>query len=308
MNLILKPLLFALCLLAPTVQAQNPLRSNPQETPWINRAWGLRYVLYVTDQRGWEISRDLAEKNNAKPGQKYFRWYSLFKPLKTFAIAQTDDTFERGLSVVHIEFDHNGQVTTPHASPTTLQGKLTTDQYIDLVEGEGQDRRDYTLGIWFTGLGDVSTHWAPALCPTYQQPDAAQILSDGYLYGRFFRAKPGGVAPGGQTFGCREWAYQLYNDRHHYIDVTSYVPKDETYPYGTYIRDFKGWARFGDKKPVIGKHEATWYCLHDCPKGEAPGPIANIHVWASANGWRSPKRPTKSPTFVDPPAKQGTYP
>lgn len=303
MNLILKSLLFALWLSAGVAQAQIPLRSNSQESPWINRAWGLRYVLHVTDQEMWEISQKNSAMINSKPGAKYFRWNSLFQAAHTIPISKNIGTIERGFSVVPIEFDKNGKVTTPHESTRPLHGKLTTNLYIDLVDGEGQDRRDYTLGIWFTGLGDVSTHWAPALCPTHQQPDAAQVRSDGYLYGKLFK-----VDPYSTTFGCREWAYQLYDDRRPYIDVTSYVPKDEDYPHGTYIRDFKGWARFGDKKPVIGKHEATWYCLYDCPKGEAPGPIADIQAWASANGWRVPKRPNKSPTFVDPPAKQGTYP
>jgi hypothetical protein len=303
MNLILKPLLFALCLLAGVAQAQSPARASPQESPWINRPWGLRYVLYVTDQRGWEISRDLADKDNAKLGPKYFSWESFFKPVSTFSIPQTANTFERGFSVVPIEFDQSGKVTTLHSSPIPLHGKLTNILRISLVDGDADKHRQSILGVWFTGLGDVSTHWAPALCDSNEQPNAAQIRSDGYLYGRLFKA-----TPFSKTFGCREWAYQLYDNSRPYIDVTSYVPKDDFYPHGTYIRDFMGWARFGDKKPVIGKHEATWYCLYDCPKGEAPGPIADIQAWAGANGWRVPKRPTKSPTFVDPPAKQGTYP
>jgi hypothetical protein len=303
MNLILKPLLFALCIFASVAQAQSPARTSPQESPWINRPWGMRYVLYITDKGGWESALRVAKKINAEPGQKYFMWESLFKPLTTFPTPQSIGTIERGFSVVPIEFDQSGKVTTPNTSPAPLQGKLTTNLDIDLVDGEDQSRKDYNLGIWFTGLGDVSTHWAPALCSLRQQPDAATVRSSLYLYGKLFKVDPYSI-----TFGCREWAYQLYDDSRPYIDVTSYVPKDEFYPHGTYIRDFMGWARFGDKKPIIGKHEATWYCLYDCPKDEAPGPIADIQAWASANGWRVPKRPTKSPTFVDPPAKQGTYP
>jgi hypothetical protein len=90
--------------------------------------------------------------------------------------------------------------------------------------------------------------------------------------------------------------------------VTSYVREGKVYPKYTYIRDFIGWARFGDKKPVIGKHEKDWYCLHDCPAGEKPGLIADIKAWSTKNGWTVPKPPTKAPTFVDPPARAGTYP
>jgi hypothetical protein len=123
------------------------------------------------------------------------------------------------------------------------------------------------------------------------------------LYGKLF--KPDEFST---TFGCREWAYQLYDDARPYIDVTSYVPKGKTFEHGTYIREFIGWGRFGDKKPIIGKHRAVWYCLYDCPNGEQPGPIADIKAWAQKNGWPVPKPPTKVPTFPDPPAKAGTYP
>jgi hypothetical protein len=302
MNLILKPLLFALCIFASVAQAQSPARASPQESPWINRPWSLRYVLYITDQGGWESAQRVAKKINDEPRSKYFSWESFFSASAFIPIPKKIGTIEKGLTVVPIEFDQNGKVTTPHTSPTPLHGKLTNTLKISLVDGDADKHRQSILGVWFTGLGDVSTHWAPALCDSNEQPDAAQIRSDGYLYGRLFKA-----TPFSKTFGCREWAYQLYDNSRPYIDVTSYVPKDEFYPHGTYIRDFMGWARFGDKKPIIGKHEATWYCLYDCPKGEAPGPIADIQAWASANGWRVPKRPAKSPTFVDPPAKQGTY-
>ncbi len=160
----------------------------------------------------------------------------------------------------------------------------------------------YHLGFWFTGLGDVSTHWAPAICVSNQKPDAAQVRSDGYLYGRLF--KPNSQST---TFGCREWAYQLYNPDRPYIDVTSYVPKDADYPDGSYIREFIGWTRFDDKKPVIGKDGKTWICLHDCPNGDKPGVIPDIKVWVNQNGWALPTPPSQMPMFPDPPGKTGVY-
>ncbi|MBX9901413.1 MAG: hypothetical protein K2Y28_11585, partial [Burkholderiaceae bacterium] len=66
-----------------------------------------------------------------------------------------------------------------------------------------------------------------------------------------------------------------------------------------YIRKFLGWARFGDKKPVIGKHIKTWVCLLDCPNGDKPGIIPDIKKWAKKNGWTIPKPPEKQPQFPD---------
>lgn len=303
MNTLIKSLLIALCVHAGAVQAQSSGDKSRQEPPWIDRPWDLRYVLRIKEQESWNISRENAVKRNAEPGRKHFSWSALFQPAYEIPVVQLKATLEPAFSVVPIEFDKAGNVTTPNTSPTPLRGKLSKLFYIDLVDGENQSYREYTLGNWFTGLGDVSTHWAPALCDGMEMPNAVTVRFDTYLYGKLFKAHSQS-----KTFGCREWAYQLYDDNRPYIDVTSYVPKDELFKEGAYIRDVMGWARFGDKKPVIGKHENTWYCLYDCPNGEAPGQIADIKAWAHANGWQVPKRPTKSPTFVDPPAKQGTYP
>ena len=163
--------------------------------------------------------------------------------------------------------------------------------------------RLYRLGNWFTGLGDISTHWAPGLCSNNDTPDPLSKTNTGYLYGPAYTAHEYAG-----TFGCREWAYQLYDPDRPYIDVTSYMPAKVKSEYRTYIRDFIGWARFGDKKPVIGRHGNDWYCLFDCPNDEPPGHIEDIKLWAAKNGWPAPKPPTRSPTFPDPPLRQGTYP
>ena len=99
-----------------------------------------------------------------------------------------------------------------------------------------------------------------------------------------------------------------------YIDVTSYVPKEprnsphNSYPHGTYTLPLIGWGTFDRQKPVIGKHADTWYCLHECPGGEQPGPITDIAAWAQANGWAPPKPPTRMPVFTDDPRRRGRYP
>lgn len=303
MKTLLKFLLCALCLHAGAIYAQSSADKSRQESPWIDRPWDFRYVLYIKGLGSWESSQRVATKLNAEPNRKYFSWSALFQPVHEIPVVQLKATLEPAFSVVPIEFDKAGNVTTKNTSLTPLRGKLRKTLSIVLVDGEDRNRPYSVLGEWFTGLGDVSTHWAPALCDGNEVPDAVTVRFDTYLYGSLFKAHAQS-----KTFGCREWAYQLYDDSRPYIDLTSYVPKDDLFFHGTYIRDVMGWARFGDKKPVIGKHENTWYCLYDCPNGEGPGEIADIKAWARANGWPVPKRPTKSPTFVDPPAQQGTYP
>jgi hypothetical protein len=270
---------------------------------WIERPWDMRYFILVEDMNGWKASRELAEKKNANPRTRYFNWHAYFEPTTVVPAKPSEFSGSQDFAVVAIEFDKQGFVTTKHSHKGALQGRLNQLLYVTLSSGEEPNARQYDLGTWFTGLGDVSTHWAPGLCSVSQKPDPAQARSDTYLYGRLFKATEFST-----TFGCREWAYQLYDDERPYIDVTSYVPKGETFEHGTYVREFIGWARFGDKKPVIGKHEDVWYCLYDCPRGERPGKIADIKAWAARNGWAAPRPPTKAPAFPDPPAKPGTYP
>ena len=60
-------------------------------------------------------------------------------------------------------------------------------------------------------------------------------------------------------------------------------------------------------KPVIGKHGKAWVCLHECPKGEAPGIIPDIKAWAKANNWSIPKQPKRQPMFPDLEFKRGEF-
>jgi len=271
---------------------------------WVERPWDMRYFIQIIGEGPpWSSRKDGAMKRNARPGTTFFDWEEFMDPAYKLKLVDSQSFDPTGFNVVLIEFDKEGFVTTKNTHPTPLRGRLNRLQSLVLSAGDGPRDRTYHLAIWFTGIGDASTHWAPAFCNTDQQPDPAMVRSDGYLYGKYYKADEFST-----TFGCREWAYQLYDDQRPYIDVTSYVPKGKTFPSGTYIRDFIGWARFGDKKPVIGKHEDTWYCLHDCPGGAQPGAIPDIKAWATDNGWPVPKPPTKAPTFVDPPAQPGTYP
>lgn len=285
--------------------------STPQQAPqttrkpatidWLERPWEWRYFLLVTAE--WRIEKMLAERKNGKETPDPYETLSLarsFEPVA--AVPNPRDPTNDPFSIIHIEFDKQGFVTTPHTDTNRLRGQIDRIRRVTLSAGDEATSHQYRLGSWFTGLGDVSTHWAPAICVSNQNPDAAQVRSDGYLYGRLF--KPNSQST---TFGCREWAYQLYDPARPYIDVTSYVPKDADYPDGSYIREFIGWSRFDDKKPVIGKEGKTWVCLHDCPNGDKPGVIPDISAWAKKNGWAVPTSPSKMPMFPDPPGKAGSY-
>jgi hypothetical protein len=284
--------------------APTPAKASQRRASqvWIDRPWELRYFLFVTDS--WSTIRDGVARRAQKSGGTWKDWESVFEPGASIAIRNPLSPRTDRFSIVAIDFDKTGAVATTHTHQGPLRGRLNQLVTITLSSGDAIGDPQYDLGHWFLGLGDVSTDWAPALCKTDQQPDAAQIKSDGYLYGSKFK-----VDKYSTTFGCREWAYQLYDSSRPYIDVTSYVLKTKDKGgSGTYIREFIGWARFDDKKPVIGKNEDQWYCLHDCPNGDKPGAIANIATWASKNGWQVPQRPTRMPMFPDPPGKAGKYP
>lgn len=290
------------------VSGQSDSTSKSTERPgthvWIERPWEMRYFLMVT--KSWSIAKESAIRRNgkAKPGDTWRNWEQIFDPVAAFPSTKPHATPNDALSVIAVEFDTQGRVTTPHTHKGLLRGRLNRLLSITLTTGEGAQDAQYDLGHWFLGLGDISTDWAPGLCITKNIPTPFAKTDEYYLYGPKFR-----LSEFSETFGCREWAFQLYDSSRPYIDVTSYIPKsiDKEGP-GTYIREFIGWARFDDKKPVIGKDENQWYCLHDCPGGDKPGPIADIRLWATRNGWAVPKRPTRVPTFPDPPAALGTYP
>jgi len=268
----------------------------------------MRYFIYVESERGWDSAKRAAIAHNAKQGsreskRRFFFWEELFEPSHLVKTNAPDLFGNPNFAVVVLSFDQDGRVTSPHSRGKPLRGRINRLRSLGLSDGEGLEDRLYYMADWFTGIGDASTHWAPAFCHQDHLPNVLNVKSDEYLYGKLF--KPHSFTP---LFGCREWAYQLYDSDHPYIDVTSYELGPRGKPSRGYIREFMGWARFGDDKPIIGQHEGTWYCLHDCPGGEAPGLIPDIKAWAKRFGWHAPVPPTKVPTFPDPPAKSGTYP
>lgn len=295
-------LLLALSLHAGATAAGTPGKDEyrPGDVAWIDRPWDTRYVIYIGGD--WESRKRVAGRS--KVSDTFFIWEGVFDSPLSIPLPhdQPTSTSEK-LDVVLMEFDENGFVTTPHSHSSRLRGRINRIRALVLSEGEEIKSKQFHVASWFTGIGDSSTHWAPGFCLSRDMRHPWADTDEFYPYGRAFVKGEYST-----TFGCREWAYQLYDDERPYIDVTSYVPKTVDSPDGTYIREVLGWARFGDKKPIIGKHERTWYCLYDCPGGGKPGPIADIKAWAVRNGWRPPRPPTQSPTFPDPPARSGTYP
>ncbi len=290
-------LAFAVCATAPVASGQTA-----QKLPeWLDRPWELRYVVYITSS--WESATRVATKllNQSAATKLDRRWELLFEP---DSVHTTGNIIDKQLTVVLIEFNRDGLVTTPHSFGRPLYGKLHRLLHFQLSPGEYATEPRFHLGYWFMGLSEGSIEWAPGFCSGDDIPSPFSATDGAYLYGPKFR-----LNSQSNTFGCREWTYQLYNRDRPYIDITSYVPKDESFDKGAYVRDTFGWSRFEDpRKPVIGKYEDHWYCFLECPGGEAPGRIPDIQAWAKKNGWSVPKPPTRVPVFPDPPGKQGHYP
>lgn len=292
----------------PEVSPTNE-KLNPWVEHWLKRKWEFRYWIKFAGGEWNGMQRSATRRNKAKenaPSQNELEIFSENEVLKSSLSLWTFGEKEIS-NVVPIEFSEDGKVIEPLQSVRPLRGQLASiGRSFSLMLSEGKLRRDrqYELSEWFHGFGDSSIDWAPTFCSGDEMAGTSPSTDEFYKYGPKFNPNN----PVKPIFGCREWAYQLYDDARPYIDVTSYTLKTKTHPHGTYIREFIGWARFGDKKPVIGKDANTWYCLYDCPNNEEPGHIADIHIWTGRFGWSIPKAPSKAPTFPDPPAKQGNYP
>jgi hypothetical protein len=292
--------LLALAFCQIVLAESQSVQPKPSTQTWIDRQWEFRYFIHVT--QSWPNARAGAIQSNLKPGLVSLNWKAVMEPVTLIPIPDAPIPSMGNLAVSLIEFNESGGVLSSHQHGSPLRGRIDVLRRVVLSEGDAPRSRQYRLGEWFTGLGDISTHWAPGLCGIKEMPSPFSRTDEYYLYGPKFQFDEQSV-----TFGCREWAYQLYDNDRSYIDVTSYVRIGKVYPKYTFIREFIGWARFEDKKPIIGKHEKQWYCLHDCPSGNKPGPIADINQWAAKQGWKAPKPPTKAPTFPDPPNRSGTY-
>ncbi|PUE24051.1 hypothetical protein B9Z52_17245 [Limnohabitans sp. Jir72] len=324
MNRTLKSIMIA-ALAGFALLVSMPLWAQEQERPsqidWVLRPWEMRYFIFVDKDHGWKYSQKLAAEYNQKPKRPRFNWEQFFEAqtvlrIPHWELAQKPEKakYPEDLSVVVIAFDQDGWVTTPHSFGKTLRGRLNSLRpmgYIVLSAGDGLTDPIGTLGHWFIGLNeDTADGVTPALCNNQGMYEPADPNDSFYVYGKHYDVKESWRT--NPPFACREWAWQLHEADRPYIDVTTYVPKGhpytKSYPHGTYILPFIGWGTFDRQKPVIGKHADTWYCLHECPKGDQPGPIADINAWAKANGWTPPKPPMRMPVFTDNPKRRGYYP
>lgn len=283
---IISQLILALLIFSSTTPVSAEDRDA--DLTWVQRPWQMRYFLRVDEAYAFRIFTKNAAESNAKPDKYNSLEYAEFFSANTIQLK--DSTFNSDkIGTMLIEFDKEGFVTTRNTYKGKLRGRLNRLSYFVFSPGE-DSKLTSLIGHWFMGLGDGSEFFAPALCDGTEMPTQGSG-------GRY--ANDSDPKSGSGNFGCREWAYQLYDDNRPYIDVTSYEPPTEDYPYLTYIRPFKGWARFGDKKPVIGKDKKDWICLHDCPNGDKPGIIPDIKKWTEKNGWQVPQPPTKQPQFPD---------
>jgi hypothetical protein len=272
-------------------------------TTWLDRPWDTRYFLYVTTLDQWDAAHNRAlQKINRSKGDSA-SWKAFASPRHQIRLKSDPVIGDQSLAIVALEFDRDGGTKSLVGAKQSVSGRINALRELGVSDGVGAATRFHFLAYWFTGIGDASTHWAPAFCPSGQQPNPLVIKSDTYLYGAAFKADE--FSP---LFGCREWAAQLMDDARPYIDVTSYQYSTRNGPPRPSIREFVGWARFNDHKPVIGNHGGDWYCLFDCPSGEEPGRINDIRAWTQKMEWPMPLPPLKMPVFPDPPARPGAYP
>ena len=305
-----------LCSVAiPVIAAADSANSNPDPLiGWVKRPWGWRYLMYISTE--WDTRKKMAKLTNEKIGPQALdrEWMPLFDATHFFQSKKNGAHPGNGISVVVIEFDKDGKVTSPHTFGKPLHGRIgnprighaSVDQPVAVTLASGDPGVDpqFDFGWWFLGLSDASIHSAPSICSGTHMSSFYDLIDSSYLYGPALH-----ISIEFATVGCREWAYQIKKYGRPYIDVTSYIPKP-CYRKGLehYIHETIGWAGFGDHKPIIGKHENDWYCLHDCPRGDRPGIIRDIKAWADRNGWKAPQPPTRVPVFPDPPAEFGYYP
>ena len=287
------------------------------------RPWEMRYFISVRPNDSWQRAQRRAYRYNQKPKTRAsFDWEQYFEATTVLPIPHWDlakdprkAKYPEDLAVVVIGFDKDGWVTTPHTYPQRLRGRnmpIADTMYIKLTNDISRLDGRSRVGEWFMGYDENTADGVtPALCISEHMPiETTAGDLDMYLYGRKYRLSESFISL--PPFGCREWSYQMQDDERAYIDVTTYAPKThpytKSYPHATYIQPFIGGSRFDRHKPVIGKHANTWYCLYECPKGDAPGPIADIAAWAHANGWPVPKPPTRMPVFPDDSKRRGRYP
>ena len=181
-------------------------------------------------------------------------------------------THAGSIAIAPMTFDSGGRVLNMQH----FAAKLSNIDRFVLTRPDQPKSKPYAFGDWNQGIpGDAS--FSPAFCTTL----------DSHRYDAHWNRNDyrGNV-------GCREWTAQLYRPEQRYIDVTTYSRV------GNFIGELTGWARFEDPlRPIIGMHGNQWLCLHECPAGEQPGVIPNIHEWTRKHNFPMPERPARQPVY-----------
>lgn len=293
---------------------------------WIDRPWDYRYLLYVTTAADYRRGQHPSEKSlkiqTIDNSLLIADVRQFFEPTSVIPMPLTEAEqqgfwksfeFEQAggaLVVVRIDVAKDRTVLTPNTSKLPMTARLNSFRRVVLAPTVEQPSFIVEIGELFMGNFAASdSRYLPTICNT-RYGDSTVPDS----YGRYSEnARDGAYG----YFGCREWAAQLYDQERPYIDVTSYeLAEDYDQPKikkgkrkgqlpltaTSFIREFGGFSRFRDApKPVIGSYMGTWFCLTDCPDGEAPGVIPDIKAWSARHGWPVPEKPADVRAFKDTP-------
>lgn len=283
---------------------------------WIDRPWEYRYLLSTKGRDAWlktPARLDEFRATDSKYG-KNFGKYGESVPYY-FDLGFVLDGMEPGrpgddLAVLRLDIAPDRSVAQRSRAGDLMYARLNRLGYIVLTPSQTNPAYLVDFGKLFMGAyGASDERYSPSIC-SYVHGDGSD--------GRYERKFTTDTSTRGY-FGCREWAAQLYDKDRPYIDVTSYemVVDPDAKPVkgkqprvpATFIRPFVGFSRFSDPpKPVIGKHLQQWFCITDCPHGDAPGPIADIKAWAQRSGWPEPRRPKNVREFMDRSPSSDTHP
>ena len=180
----------------------------------------------------WDTQKKMAELTNEKIGPQALdgEWMPLFDATHFFQSKNKGAHPGNGISVIVIEFDKDGKVTSPHTFGKPLHGRIgnariglaSVDQPVAVTLASGDPGVDpqFDFGWWFLGLSDASIHSAPSICSGTHMSSFYDLIDSSYLYGPALH-----ISIEFATVGCREWAYQIKKYGRPYIDVTSYIPK-----------------------------------------------------------------------------------
>jgi len=306
-----KAILFFLFLIPVVSYAGNVVVSeNSRFVSWIDRDLDYRYLLVV--ENGWGMMQKLEQASWVKnpKGIANQQIEGHFNPSLILIPESKEFPGWGERAVLRLDVARNQTVHIPTLQGKVVELKLNQLERIVLApKGESPPSFTIRFGQLFFGAPYAADpSYSPSICT------GVDMQTDPNFKGRYqnkFKADSEYYLMGEDGyFGCREWAAQLYDENRPYIDVTSYEwgpditrpKKGGKYPVGpvTYIKPFIGFSRFQDApKPVIGQHLGQWYCITDCPEGNAPGKIENIRLWAAKQGWPVPERPENVRRFIN---------